>query len=340
MATLFETGTIGPLELKNRIVMAPMCMYEAEHDGLAKTWHQVHYATRAIGGVGLILLEATAVEPRGRISANDLGIWSDEHIDPLKRIVDTVHAYGAKIGIQLAHAGRKCQVATEAIIAPSSIRFSERYNVPREMTKTDIQTVIEAFKEGARRAREAGFDVIEIHGAHGYLINEFLSPVTNRRTDEYGGSLVNRVRFLQEVLGAVRTAWPKDKPIILRLSAEEYVAEGHHIEDTIQVVQMVKDQVDAINVSSGGVVATPVPNYPGYQIPYATRIKEACGVTTIGGGLINHEDLIEDILQNGRADFVYLGRLLLRDPYFLLKVAHKRGLKDIIPQAYMRGFYG
>ena len=338
MATIFEPGKIGHLELKNRAVMAPMCMYMADEDGIATDWHRIHYATRAMGGVGLVILEATGVEPRGRISANDLGIWSDNHIEPLKQIVDAIHAGGAKAGIQLAHAGRKCRVTTEPIIAPSAIQYDERYQVPQEMTKEDIDIVIEAFKEGARRAHEAGFDVIELHGAHGYLINEFISPLTNKRTDEYGGSLDNRLRFLNEVLDAVKTVWPKEKPIILRVSAEEYVEGGHHMEETIQVVQNVKDKVDAINVSTGGVMSVGVTSFPGYQIPYATKIKEQTGLTTIGGGLINHEDLFEDILRNERADFVYLGRVLLRDPYFLLKIAANRGLEDVIPRAYTRGF--
>ena len=249
MSKLFSDIKIKDLELKNRIVMAPMCMVMANEKGYASDWHTIHYGSRAIGGSGLIILEATGVESRGRIKSGDLGIWDDSHIEGLKRIVENSKSLGAKIGIQLAHAGRKCEVKSEEIIAPSPIAFDDTYATPKEMTREDIKFVVNSFKEGARRADKAGFDVIEIHGAHGYLINEFLSPLTNKREDEYGGNLENRTRFLKEVLLEIKTIWPENKPIILRVSAEDYVKEGNHPEDLVDIINLVKDYgIDMINV--------------------------------------------------------------------------------------------
>lgn len=322
MAKLFTAIKIKDLELKNRIVMAPMCMVEADNDGYAKDWHVIHYASRAIGGTGLIILEATAVESRGRIKDRDLGIWDDSHIKGLEKIVKYSKELGAKMGIQLAHAGRKCRVDSEQIIGASPYAFDNTYPTPKEMTKDDIMTVIKAFKEGARRANEAGFDVIEIHGAHGYLINEFLSPLTNKRTDEYGGSLENRARFLREIIVEVKKVWPENKPIILRVSAEDYMEEGNHPEDLVEIINLVKDEgIDIINVSSGGVVPAKIDSYPGYQIPYAETIKKGTGLPVIAGGLISEPNMAEEILKNNRADLVYLGRELLRNPYWPLHAA-------------------
>jgi len=338
MTKLFEKGTLKSLEIPNRTVMAPMCTYSADELGFVKNWHLIHYTNRAIGGVGLILLEATSVEPRGRISGNDLGIWSDEHIAGLKSLVDEAHHYGSKIGIQLAHAGRKCGVSSEQAVAPSGIAFSDRYQTPNELTVEDIKTIVNAFKEGARRAQQAGFDTIEIHGAHGYLINQFLSPLSNKRTDAYGGSLENRVRFLKEILDAVATVWPEDLPIIVRLSADEYHPDGHHIEETIQVINLIKDKVDLINVSSGGVVHAPIEVYPGYQLQFSQKIKEACGVQTIAGGLVTDVRMIEEVLHNHRAVYVYLGRELLRNPYFVLQAAKTLNADIKMPFQYDRMF--
>ena len=219
MAKIFSNYKLKNLELKNRVVMAPMCMDSADNEGNVNSWHYLHYSSRAVGGTGLIILEATAVESKGRITDKDLGIWNDSHIEGLKKIVDECKSYGAKMGIQLAHAGRKCEVTSEDIIAPSPIAFNEKYKKPREMTIEDIKEVVNSFRGGARRANEAGFDVIQIHGAHGYLINEFMSPLTNKRTDEYGGSAENRARFLMEVVKAVREVWTEDLPLILRFCA-------------------------------------------------------------------------------------------------------------------------
>lgn len=324
MAKLFESIKIKDMELKNRIVMPPMCMYSTDDNGHANDWHYIHYATRAIGGTGLIIVEATAVEKRGRISIRDLGIWDDSHVEGLSKIVGLSKKYGAKIAIQLAHAGRKCEVETENIIAPSPIAYNEKYKTPIEMTKEDIKTVIKAFKEGARRALSAGFDAIEIHAAHGYLINEFLSPLSNKRNDEYGGSLENRTRFLKEIIREVRRVWPENKPLIVRVSAEDYVEGGNHPEDLAEMINLVKEEgVDLIDVSSGAVVPAPIKAYPGYQVKFAEVIKDKTGLPVIAGGLISEPEMAEELVANNRADLVFLGRELLRNPYWPLQAAKK-----------------
>lgn len=337
MSKLFSNYKVKNLELKNRIVMAPMCMYSADSEGNPGTWHYLHYGNRAVGGTGLIILEATAVETNGRISAKDLGIWDDSHIEKLKAIVQECKKYGAKMGIQLAHAGRKCEVTTEDIIAPSAIAFNEEYKTPREMSIDDIKRVVSSFKEGARRAKEAGFDVIEIHGAHGYLINEFLSPLTNKRKDEYGGNFQNRARFLREVIEAVREVWAKELPLILRISAEEYADGGNNPKDIAEIINYVKEVgIDIINVSSGAVVEAKIKTYPGYQVKFAETIKEITNLPVIAGGLITSPLMAEEILQNNRADLVFIGRELLRNPYWPLNAAKE--LKDDIewPDQYSR----
>jgi len=338
MAKLFSKFNLKNLEFKNRIVMAPMCMYTAEDDGIAKEWHKIHYATRAMGGVGLIIQEATGVESRGRISDKDLGIWDDSHIENLKMIVKTCKSYGAIMGIQLGHAGRKCEINDLEIIAPSAIQFSEEYKVPKEMTKDDIKEVVEAFKTAARRCVDIGYDIIEIHGAHGYLINQFLSPLSNKRTDEYGGNLENRTRFLKEIVKAVREVWAKEKALILRVSAEDYVEEGNHPEDLANIINLVKDEgIDIIDVSSGAVVPARIKPYPGYQIKFAEIIKEKTGLPVIAGGLITSPQMAEEILQNDRADMIFLGRILLRKPYWALEADHELDNEMVWPGQYTRG---
>lgn len=337
MNKLFSNIKIKDLELKNRIVMAPMCMVASDDEGYANNWHEIHYASRAIGGTGLIIMEATAVESRGRIKNGDLGIWNDSHIEGLSKIVFSSKALGAKVGIQLAHAGRKCEVKSEDIIAPSPIAFDDSYATPEEMTIDDIKTIANSFKEGARRANEAGFDTIEIHGAHGYLINEFLSPLTNKRTDYYGGSLENRARFLKEIIKEIKTVWPENKPIILRVSAEEYVEDGNHPEDLVNIINIVKDEgIDIIDVSSGGVVPAKIDLYPGYQITFAEIIKKGTSLPVIAGGLVTEPDMAEEILKNNRADFIFLGRELLRNPYWPLEAAHKLNQDIEWPSSYRR----
>ena len=317
MAKLFTEGTMKDLILKNRIVMAPMCMYSSDDDGLVKDFHKVHYGARALGGSGLIILEATAVEKRGRISAKDLGIWSDEQVQPLKELVDLIHQSGAKAGIQLGHAGRKCSITSETIISSSDVAFSEDYQKPEKMTQNTIKQVIKAFGDGAGRAEGAGFDTIEIHGAHGYLINQFLSPLSNQRKDEYGGSLKNRTRFLKEVMEEIHRYWPSNKPVILRISAEDYKDEGNHPEDLAKMINMVKELgLDLINVSSGGAVLVKIKPYPGYQLQFAEEIRNITKLPVIAGGLITRGEMAEEVLQNNRADYIYLGRELLRNPHW------------------------
>lgn len=316
--------------------MAPMCMYTADERGFANDWHYSHYISRAVGGVGLIILEATAVTPNGRISSNDLGIWQDDHVEGLKKIVNGCHKEGSKVGIQLAHAGRKCKAAGEVTVAPSSFEFSNDYPTPKELSKEEIKNVVDSFKKGARRAEEAGFDTIEIHAAHGYLINQFLSPLANRRDDEYGGTLDNRVRFLKEILKAIKEVWPSDKPILVRVSAEDYHEKGIDIKEMVEIVNHIKDDVDMIHVSSGGVVAANIDVYPGYQIKYAETIKNQCHIPTIAVGLISNYEQAEEIISNKRADLVALGRELLRNPYWVLNTANANKIKIQYPIQYER----
>ena len=321
MSSLFSPLKIKDLEIRNRIVMAPMCINSASTSGVASESSYIHYVTRAIGGVGLIIVEATAVEARGRIRGNDLGLWDDTQIEGLKKITNQVKAYGAKIGIQLAHAGRKCEVEGEDIIAPSILE-DERFRKPNEMTLGDIKDVILAFKKAASRALEAGFDLIEIHAAHGYLLNQFLSPLTNKRTDEYGGGFENRIRLLKEVILAIKGVWPSTHPLGIRFSATEYHPEGHGVEETIEVINELKDLgIDLIDVSSGGVVVAPIKTYPGYQIDFAEEIKIQTGILTMGGGLLNDPFMMDDIIKQGRVDLIYLGKELLTNPYWSLQAS-------------------
>ena len=336
MTKLFEPYQLQSITLKNRIVMAPMCMYSAKEDGLVTPFHLVHYATRAAGQIGLILLEATAVVPEGRISSNDLGIWDDTHIEGLQQLVTNMHAYGAKTGIQLAHAGRKATVEGD-IFAPSAMAFSDAYKTPREMTLADIDNVIEAFKNAAVRARQAGFDVLEIHGAHGYLISEFLSPATNKRSDQYGGSQENRYRLLRQVIDAIRSVW--EGPLLVRVSAEDYAQDGTSMEDFIVFSRWMKSQgVDLVDVSTGGVVQANIQPFPGYQVPHAEAIKLGANIPTGAVGLITIAQHAEEILQNNRADLIFLGRVLLREPYWPLHAAKELGAKIEPPVQYVRGW--
>lgn len=336
-AKLFSPYTIKNVTLKNRIVMSPMCMYSStEEDGKVQNWHWTHYVSRAVGQSGLIILEATAVTPQGRISSQDLGIWNDEHIEGLKALVGQIKEHGAKTGIQLAHAGRKAAVDGE-VLAPTAIAFNEKMKMPKEMSKTDIAETIGAFKQAAERVKKAGFDIIELHGAHGYLINEFLSPLTNQRTDEYGGSLENRCRFLVEVIAAVKTVW--EGPLFLRISAQDYGEHGMTEYDYVTVAKWVKEiGVDFIDVSSGGVISVPVNDYPGYQVKFAEVIKNGANIDTSALGLITSAKHAEEILQNERADLIFLGRELLRDPYWPRTAAKELGFPLEGPSQYKRGW--
>ncbi len=337
MAKLFEEFELKGVHFKNRIVMAPMCMYQSDkEDGHVTDWHRVHYPTRAVGGVGLIITEATAVQPIGRISSRDLGIWDDAHIDGQAEIVRLMKANGAKTGIQLAHAGRKATVDGD-IQAPSAIAFNDQYKTPTAMTAEEIDETVQAFRDGAIRAKKAGFDVIEIHAAHGYLINQFLSPLTNKRTDEYGGSSENRYRLLRRILDEVNAVW--SGPLFVRISAEDYADGGMSPGQYIEMTQWMKQQnVDLIDVSSGAVVPAKIPVYPGYQVNFAETIKKQTPIATGAVGLITEPRHAEEILQNGRADFIFLARELLRNPYWAYTAATELGADIEAPMPYERGW--
>ncbi|MBA4603573.1 NADPH dehydrogenase NamA [Thermoactinomyces mirandus] len=337
MSLMFQPFTQKNVTLPNRIVMSPMCMYSAKEDGKVTDWHRVHYGTRATGKVGLIMVEATAVERRGRISTKDLGLWNDSQIDGLREIVQFAHSQGVKTAIQLAHAGRKANTP-EPVIAPSAIPFDDQSKMPEAMTNEEIQNVIAAFKEAARRAKESGFDIIEIHAAHGYLIHEFLSPLSNKRTDQYGGDLDGRAFFLQKVIEAVKTVWGEERPLYVRISAVDHDSDGIQLEDSIQLAHKLKNWgVDLIDVSSGGLLPTkPGKIYPGYQVPFADAIKKETGMATGTVGLITTPEQVEEILGNERADLVFIGRELLRNPYWVLNAVRKQDISSFGPEQYSR----
>ncbi|WAA13839.1 NADPH dehydrogenase NamA [Fervidibacillus halotolerans] len=335
---LFEPYSIRQVTFPNRIVMSPMCMYASEkEDGTVQNWHITHYVSRAVGQTGLIILEATAVTPEGRISSKDLGIWDDQQIDGLKNLVQQMKTYGVKTGIQLAHAGRKATVAGN-IVAPSPISYNEKFQTPKELTKKEIADLVQAFKKGAMRAKEAGFDVIEIHAAHGYLIHQFLSPLTNKRTDEYGNTEKNRTRFLREIVQEVRKIW--EGPLFVRVSATDYHPEGLKVHDYIALAKELKMAgVDLIDVSSGGIVTgIKYDTYPGYQVPFAEKIKHGANIPVGAVGLITSPEHAEEILQNNRADLVFIGRELLRNPYWPYYAAKKLGVEIPTPIPYKRGW--
>lgn len=354
MTHLFEPLTLRGLTLRNRIGVAPMCQYSSE-DGLANDWHLVHLGARAVGGAGLVITEATAVEARGRISPQDLGIWSDAHIDGLARITHFMRAHGAAAGIQLAHAGRKAstlrpwdghgaladEVGGWQPVAPTPVPFSDNYRVPHVLTSDEISGIVAAFAEAAHRSDEAGFDLIEIHAAHGYLIHSFLSPLTNQRTDGYGGSFEGRVCFLLEITRAIRQHWPERKPLAVRLSATDWVEGGWTVEDSITVSRLLKDEgVDLIDCSSGGIApGIRIPVGAGYQVPLAEAVRREAGIPSAAVGLITTPPQADEIVRNGRADLVLLGRELLRDPYWPLHAAKTLGVSaPPVPPQYARAF--
>ncbi|SHE13095.1 NADPH dehydrogenase [Chlamydia abortus] len=337
MSKLFSSIDFKGVTLKNRIVMSPMCMYSSlDKNGMITPFHLSHYISRAVGQVGLVMVEATAVQPEGRISEQDLGIWDEEHVPGLKQLNKEIHSYGAKSGIQLAHAGRKAELNTP-IYAPSALPFNETSSKPVEMSAEDIKTTIEAFRNGARRAKEADFDIIEIHAAHGYLVNQFLSPLTNKRADEYGGSRENRYHFLSKIIEAVKMEW--DGPLFVRISANEYHEQGNTEEDFIFFASRMKEQgVDLIDCSSGAVVPAHVKTYPGYQVKYSEVIRTKSAIATGAVGLITSGIQAEEILQNERADLVFIGRSLLRNPYWAKAAADELGYDLEAPKQYERGW--
>ncbi len=338
--SLFEPLTLRGITLRNRIMVSPMCQYSST-DGFATDWHLVHLGSRAVGGAALVMTEAAAVEARGRISPQDLGIYRDEHIEMLLRITAFIKEQGAIPSIQLAHAGRKAstyrpwsgrgEVAMEdgrwETIAPSHERFSDIYPLPKELSAQEISAVSQSFRVAAERALKAGFQVIELHGAHGYLFHEFLSPLSNHRTDEYGGSLRNRMRFLLETADAVREIWPAELPLFVRLSATDWTEGGLTIGDSVEIAQTLKGHgVDLIDASSGGNISTAkVPVAPGYQVPFAEQIRRESGIATAAVGLITEPEQANEIIHSGQADVVALARELLRDPYWPLHAARTLG---------------
>ena len=355
MSKLFSPISIKTINFKNRIVMSPMCMYSCE-DGFATDWHFVHYGTRAMGGAAMVILEASAVRADGRISVGDLGIYKDEHIEGLQRVAKFIKDNGSIPAIQLAHAGKKgsswasggdSKFLTEdeggwEMIAPSAIAFSDKYAEPREMNLEDIEAIKQCFADSAARAHKAGFEVIELHAAHGYLINEFLSPLTNKRNDQYGGSFENRSRFLLEIIEKVKEVWPDTLPIAVRISATDWAENGWTSEDSVSLTQrLVEAGIDIIDVSSGAVVAdAKIPVGPGYQVPLAADIKkdlkDLIHVATVG--MITTAAQAETILVNQNADFIVMGRELLRNPYFPLHAAKELREEINCPKQYERAF--
>ena len=351
-AGLFTPFTLRSLTLRNRIVLSPMCQYSSV-DGFATDWHLVHLGSRAVGGAAVVMAEATAVSPEGRISPHDLGIWNDGHIDALARITRFIAAQGAIAGIQLAHAGRKASVDApwrggrvldeheggwRPILAPSAEAFSARTPVPVEMGHDHIERIIGDFRRAAERALAAGFQVVELHGAHGYLLHEFLSPLSNKRTDRYGGSFENRIRFTLETVDAVRQVWPEALPLLMRLSATDWTEGGWDIEQSVELSRILRTRgVDLVDTSSGGNVAgAKIPVGPGYQVEFAERIRRDAGIPTGAVGMITDPHQAEEIIQGGKADVVVLARELLRDPYWPLRAARVLGVKVTWPSQYER----
>lgn len=335
----FQSYTVKDLTLKNRLVMAPMCMYSSDASGGVFDFHRVHYGTRAVGGVGLIIQEATAVLPQGRISEKDLGIWEDDQIAGLAGLVTVMKEHGAAAGIQIGHAGRKCEVSGSQIQAPSALAFSQDDPVPKAMTRAEVAQAVQAFADAAKRADAAGYDWLEIHGAHGYLIHEFLSPLSNRREDEYGGSPKERLQFLLEIVAAIKKVWPEHKPLTLRLSATDHLAGGITLDDTLRMVEALKGSIDAFHLSSGGLLAADIDTFPGYQVPYAQEVRRQCHVPTLAVGQIRRMEQVEEILGHGRADLVALGRVLLRNPYWPIQHSTPDAHPGCpIPEPYLRGW--
>jgi 2,4-dienoyl-CoA reductase-like NADH-dependent reductase (Old Yellow Enzyme family) len=356
MPHLFDPLFVRDVTFSNRVFVSPMCEYSSV-EGFANDWHFVHLCSRAVGGAGLVMTEATAVLAEGRISPQDLGIWSDDHVEPLARIVGFIHEQGSVAGMQLAHAGRKAstyrpweglgKVPEQAggwtkVVAPSAIAFAHNYPIPQALTHEGIHEVISAYAAAARRAHEAGFRVIEIHAAHGYLIHEFLSPLSNHREDEYGGSLTNRTRLLREIVLAVRSEWPERAPLFVRISATDWVDGGWDIRQSVALARELSTiGVDLIDCSSGGNVAdASIPIGPGYQTPFSEQIRREATIMTGAVGMITGPGQAERIIATGQADAVLIARELLRDPYWPLRAARELGQPISWPAQYLRAAPG
>ncbi|MFI8965767.1 NADH:flavin oxidoreductase/NADH oxidase [Streptomyces sp. NPDC053493] len=357
-AALFEPLTLRSVTFPHRVWMAPMCQYSAEPTGpgagAARDWHFAHYAARATGGAGLILLEATAVAPEGRISPYDLGIWDDAHIEGLRRITGFLTAHGTVPGIQIGHAGRKAATRRPwegsgpvdpdsglswQPVGPSPVAYDERHVEPAELTVEQIREITGQFVDAARRALAAGFRVLEVHGAHGYLLGQFLSPYSNRRTDAYGGSFENRTRLALEVVDAVRAVWPEELPLFFRVSATDWLEEqGWTADETVRLAALLRAHgVDLLDVSTGGNGGPArIPVGPGYQVPFAARVREETGLPVAAVGLITESEQAEKIVANGEADAVLLGRELLRDPSWPRRAARELGAEVAVPPQYAR----
>jgi len=352
MSALFSPLSIRSIQLKNRLVVSPMCQYSSE-DGFSTDWHLVHLGSRAVGGAGLIITEAAAISPEGRISPNDLGIWKDEHIAGLKRITQFIQQNGAVAGIQLAHAGRKASTQRpweggKAIfpneengwqtVAPSAIPFVADAPEPSALTEEGLEKVRADFVAAAQRSLAAGFQVIELHAAHGYLLHQFLSPLSNQRTDSYGGLFENRIRLLLEVIERVQAVWPVTLPLFVRISATDWTEGGWTIEDSVKLSSILKDKgVDVVDASTGGNVAhAKIPIGPGYQVSFAERIKRETGIKTAAVGMITTASQAEEILTTGQADLILLAREFLRDPYFPLHAARELDDELAWPVQYER----
>ncbi|WP_334072459.1 NADH:flavin oxidoreductase/NADH oxidase [Paenibacillus sp. A14] len=340
MDHLFSAYKLKSLELKNRVVLPPMCQYSVtKKDGIANDWHYTHYVSRAVGGTGLVIIEMTDVEPDGRISDYDLGLWSDDQIPPLARIVEASHQHGAKVGIQIAHAGRKAEDAPVPV-APSAIPFDEKSKTPRALTTEEVKDMVEKFRLAVRRAVQAGFDTIELHGAHGYLIHQFHSPLTNQRTDEYGQDLT---RFGREVIEAAKSEMPAGMPLIMRISAQEYVEGGYGIKESLEFSKVYREAgVDMFHISAGGEGPIAAWGRPGthaaYQVPLARDIKHTLDVPVIAVGRLDEPALANAVIGNGDADLVAVGRAMLRNPYWTLEAAVKLGKETQVPKQYLSGF--
>jgi 2,4-dienoyl-CoA reductase-like NADH-dependent reductase (Old Yellow Enzyme family) len=351
---LFTPLKIRDITLRNRIAVSPMCQYSCD-DGFATDWHLVHLGSRAVGGAGLVMAEATAVTARGRITPGDLGIYKDQHMEPLARAAAFIKQHGAVPGIQIAHAGRKgsCYVPWEnngapipmdtggwLTEAPSALPFREGEPAPEALSKAGIDAVVKAFAAAAGRALAAGFQVLEIHGAHGYLINEFLSPLANRRTDEYGGAFENRIRFLLETVAAVRAVWPERFPLWLRISATDWKEGGWTIDDSVKLAAELRTRgVDLIDCSSGGLAPdAKIQLGPGYQVPFSERIRKETGILSGAVGMITDPQQGEQIIASGQADVISLAREFLRDPYWPLHAARALGTEPAPPVQYSRAF--
>ncbi|HEY2046617.1 MAG TPA: NADH:flavin oxidoreductase/NADH oxidase [Candidatus Udaeobacter sp.] len=352
MAGLFDPLAIREVKFANRVFVSPMCQYSSR-DGYANDWHFVHLGSRAVGGAGLVLTEATAVLPEGQISPEDLGIWSDDHIKMLSRIVSFVHEQGSIAGMQLAHAGRKASTRRpweghgaipehdggwKKVVAPSALAFANTYPMPQALTTNGIQEVVFAFATAARRACQAGFRVIEIHAAHGYLIHEFLSPLSNKREDDYGGSFENRTRLCRGIVAAVRSEWPKELPLLVRISATDWIDGGWNIDESVKLATELKPMgVDLIDCSSGGNVPhAQIPVGPGYQVAFAERIRRDAEIMTGAVGMITSPVQAEHIIRTGQADAVIMAREFLRDPYWALRAARELEQPIAWPVQYLR----